>query len=82
MLWTHLAPVRADLPVGAEAELAGLCQHWLGEVGAALGVNHGGAIAKALPALKLPLLDTQAAGYTALRPRASLPAVTEETGST
>lgn len=51
VLWTYRAPVWADLPVRAEAELAGLCGLWWGEVGTALWVDHGGAVPKALPAL-------------------------------
>lgn len=63
---TNRAPVRADLPVGAEAELAGLGGLRWGEAGAALWVHHGGAVPKALPALELPLLHPGATGHTAL----------------
>lgn len=66
VLLTYRAPVRADLPVRAEAELTRLCGVWWGEVGAALGVDHGGPIPKALPALELPLLHPGATGHTAL----------------
>lgn len=77
-MWPYRAPVGPDLPVGAEAELTGLCGLWLGEVGAALRVDHGGAVPEALPALELPLLHPGAAGHAALRPRADLPAEGEE----
>lgn len=63
---TYLAPVRADLPVGAQSELTGLCGLWGGQVGAALGVNHGGAVPEALSALQLPLLQSGATGHAAL----------------
>lgn len=66
VLLTYRAPVGADLPVGAEAELACLCGLWRGEVGTALGVDHGGAVPKALPALELPLLHPGTTGHTAL----------------
>lgn len=45
--------------------LTGLCGLWWGEVGTALWVDHGGAVAKALPALELPLLHPGATGHTA-----------------
>lgn len=45
--------------------LTGLCGLWWGEVGTALWVDHGGAVAKALPALELPLLHPRATGHTA-----------------
>lgn len=78
MLLTYRAPVRADLPVGAEAELTRLCGVWWGEAGAALWVHHGGAVSKALPALELPLLHPGAAGHAALRPLTGLPAEREQ----
>lgn len=53
---SYRAPVRADLPVGAEAELAGLRGLRRGEEGAALRVDHGGAVPEGLSALELPLL--------------------------
>lgn len=67
--WLFLAdlgPVRADFPVGAELELTRLCGVRRREGGAALGVDHGGAVPKALPALELPLLHAGAAGHAAL----------------
>lgn len=79
---TNRAPVGVDLPVGAELELAGLCGRWFGETSAALRVDHGGAVSKALPALELPLLNARPAGHTALRPRADLPATTHTQTST
>lgn len=63
---TYLAPVRADLPVGAQSELTGLRGLWGGQVSAALGVNHGGAVPEALSALELPLLQPGATGHAAL----------------
>lgn len=63
-----LAPVRADLPVRAQPELTALCGLWGGQVGTALGVNHGGPVPKALPALELPLLQPRATGHAALGP--------------
>lgn len=63
---TYLTPVRADLPVGAQSELTGLCGLWGGQVGATLGVNHGGPVSEALSALELPLLQPGATGHAAL----------------
>lgn len=71
---TYLAPVRADLPVGAQPELTGLGGFRGGQVGAALRVHHGGAVPEALPALQLPLLQPGATGHTALGPGTGLPA--------
>lgn len=42
--------------MGAEAELAGLRGLRRGEEGAALRVDHGGAVPEGLSALELPLL--------------------------
>lgn len=61
-----LGPVRADFPVGAELELTRLRGLWRREGGAALGVDHGGAVPETLPALELPLLHAGAAGHAAL----------------
>lgn len=66
VLPADLAPVRADFPVGAELELTRLCGLWRCEVSAALWVDHGGAVPKALPALELPLLHARTAGHAAL----------------
>lgn len=63
---TYLAPVGADLPVGTRSELTCLRGHWWGQVSAALGVNHGGPVPKALSALELPLLLPGATGHAAL----------------
>lgn len=74
VLPAHLAPVRADFPVGAELELTLLRGLWRREASAALRVHHGGAVPKALPALELPLLHARTAGHAALGPGAGLPA--------
>lgn len=66
VLLADLAPVRADFPVGAELELTRLRGLWRGEASAALWVDHGGAVPKALPALELPLLHAGTAGHAAL----------------
>lgn len=52
--------------MGAQPELTGLCGLWRGQVGAALGVNHGGPVPEALSALELPLLQPGATGHAAL----------------
>lgn len=67
------APVRADLPVRAELQLAGLGGLRGREGGAALRVDHGGSVTEALPALELPLLHAGAAGNAAFGPGADLP---------
>ncbi len=74
VLLTYRAPVRSDLPVGADTELTRLCGLGWGEAGAALWVDHGRAVSKALPALELPLLHPGATGHTALWPWTGLPA--------
>ena len=71
---TYRAPVRADLPAGADFGLAGLGGVGPGETGAALGVHHGGAVPEAQAALELPLLEAPTARHTAVGPDALLPA--------
>lgn len=72
---THLAPRGADLPVAAEAQLAGLGAVGPGQVPAALQ-RHGGATRpELLPAAQLAVLGARATGAAAGRPVAGLPAV-------
>lgn len=72
---THLAPRGADLPVAAEAQLAGLGAVGPGQVPAALQ-RHGGATRpELLPAAQLAVLGARATGAAAGCPVAGLPAV-------
>lgn len=57
----YRAPVGADLPVGADSQVAGLSGVGPGETSTSLRMNHCRAIPETLPALYVPLLHAPAA---------------------
>lgn len=75
----YRGPVRPDLPLAADLELAGAGGVGLLQVLAAVGLHRQAAVGVHLAAEDLPVLHAQAAGFAALGPLPDVPAVREET---
>lgn len=70
----YRGPVRPDLPLTADLELAGAGGLGLLQVLAAVGLHGQAAVGVHLAAQNLAMLHAQAAGFAALRPLSDVPA--------